>query len=409
MVAARPPAEASAVSDDLAPVELVDKSHRVLAAQLPNALVDPGTVHQAGDATRPVDVTVPDLSGYLELRIVAECLEDMMEARKACVNRIERGGVDKDKFAGPRAAIEAAEHELSLQLVRCYRRVIPIEIRDWVSNSAGIGDRLIARLLGQLGHPRIATPYHWEGTGSERILISDPPYERSVSQLWSYCGWGDPLRKRRVGMTAEDAAGLGKTRLKPIVWNIAVGAIKEHGADIAALLASFPPDLAVQDAEAAPCSPGSDGVDPTIGRSIPGVLTPGPLSPAARHVPDPEAEAQQEGPAVDPAQPEEVTPGPISPAASQLAETIARPRRNGTAIDATTGSTPIDPAPRWPYRLIYDDARIHYAARDWTDGHKHNAAIRKVAKTILRDLWIVAAPPDQSPAGNQIVGVGGNT
>ncbi len=53
-----------------------------------------------------------------------------------------------------------------------------------------------------------------------------------------------------------------------------------------------------------------------------------------------------------------------------------------------------------PYREVYDLAKIQYADRveasgkhegkPWSDGHKHNAALRKVGKEILRDLWIVA-------------------
>lgn len=43
-----------------------------------------------------------------------------------------------------------------------------------------------------------------------------------------------------------------------------------------------------------------------------------------------------------------------------------------------------------PYRAIYDQARERYADRDWTDGHKHAAAIRFTTKRFLRDLWIEA-------------------
>ena len=43
-----------------------------------------------------------------------------------------------------------------------------------------------------------------------------------------------------------------------------------------------------------------------------------------------------------------------------------------------------------PYRVVYDEARMDYESRDWTDGHRHNAALRKTAKAILKDLWVVA-------------------
>jgi hypothetical protein len=42
-----------------------------------------------------------------------------------------------------------------------------------------------------------------------------------------------------------------------------------------------------------------------------------------------------------------------------------------------------------PYRRVYDDARAYYAANrpDWTPGHQHLAAKRKMVKTFLAHLW----------------------
>ena len=46
---------------------------------------------------------------------------------------------------------------------------------------------------------------------------------------------------------------------------------------------------------------------------------------------------------------------------------------------------------RSPYGPVYDEARATYEAREeWTPLHRHNAALRKVGKEILRDLWLVA-------------------
>jgi hypothetical protein len=41
-----------------------------------------------------------------------------------------------------------------------------------------------------------------------------------------------------------------------------------------------------------------------------------------------------------------------------------------------------------PYREIYDQARASWADRDTSDGHKHNHALRVVAKAILRDIFV---------------------
>ena len=42
-----------------------------------------------------------------------------------------------------------------------------------------------------------------------------------------------------------------------------------------------------------------------------------------------------------------------------------------------------------PYRAVYDAAREYYAINhsDWSKGHQHNAAMRKMIKTWLAHLW----------------------
>lgn len=43
---------------------------------------------------------------------------------------------------------------------------------------------------------------------------------------------------------------------------------------------------------------------------------------------------------------------------------------------------------RSPYRPVYDAAREQYATReDWTDAHRHMAALRRTGKAFLKDLW----------------------
>jgi hypothetical protein len=47
-------------------------------------------------------------------------------------------------------------------------------------------------------------------------------------------------------------------------------------------------------------------------------------------------------------------------------------------------------APTSPYRKVYDNARMDWADRDISDGHKHNHALRMIGKAVLLDLWIEA-------------------
>ena len=43
-----------------------------------------------------------------------------------------------------------------------------------------------------------------------------------------------------------------------------------------------------------------------------------------------------------------------------------------------------------PYREVYDKARESWEDRDTSDGHKHNHALRRVAKEFLKDLYVEA-------------------
>lgn len=185
-----------------------------------------GTISNQPPATHgsgPRDRT-PD--GWLELRIWAEMFHDAQQQRIASVNRAERGGVDPDLYSAYVESLEAAEKVCGTAMRKCYKRVVPAEILAWQQAQKGIGDHLFARLIGHLGHPRQATPHRWVGEGSDRILVADEPYERTVSQLWAYCGHGDPTRKKRKGMTAEEAFTLGNPHLKMLVHLNAEACVK---------------------------------------------------------------------------------------------------------------------------------------------------------------------------------------
>ncbi len=168
---------------------------------------------------------------YKELRLYAEMFFDVQEFRKAAENKVRSQSVDA-KIVADKALehYQQAEHDMSLQMRRCLRRTAPAPVLTWLKAEKGIGEHLLARLLGAIGDPRVATPYHWEGTGkANRILVADESYERTVSQLWSYCGHGDPERKRYAKMDAEDALACGNPTAKMLVWNMATACMKTTG------------------------------------------------------------------------------------------------------------------------------------------------------------------------------------
>lgn len=165
-------------------------------------------------------------AGWVELRVMAEQYWDLQKTRIALINRATRGGIDPAVIADTIDAAAAAEHLAALAMRRTYRRVVPPPIITWQKDTAGIGEHLLARLLGVIGHPIHTTRYAWAGTGTNRQLYVVGNFDRRVSDLWSYCGHGDPTRKRRKGMTAEEAFAMGAPAAKMLVRLIAEGCMK---------------------------------------------------------------------------------------------------------------------------------------------------------------------------------------
>lgn len=166
--------------------------------------------------------------GWAELRIVAAQFHDAQQHRIALTHRIERAPVDGEAYAPAMAAVATAENEWRLMMVRCYRRVVPARIREWQQETLGIGEHQLARLLGAIGHPIHTVPHRWEGDGEDRVLLAGEPFDRRVSDLWSYCGHGDPIRRRRKGMTADDAAAMGNPDAKMLVHLMAEACMKQR-------------------------------------------------------------------------------------------------------------------------------------------------------------------------------------
>jgi hypothetical protein len=192
-------------------------------------------------ATFPAEIT------YLRLRNMAEMYEDHQKTRIAQENRIR--ALEEKPEDDPRIkqlqTIESGSTQIvdgrklkSLRgiLIEEYRRVVPAGIIEWQKENSGIGEHTLARLLGHLGHPRFAQPKYWEENpelevgefGDEenpkKVLQDGEPFERTIGQLWQYCGHGRAERYRK-GMTQDEAMQLGRPRCKMITYLLAKGII----------------------------------------------------------------------------------------------------------------------------------------------------------------------------------------
>ncbi|HVA92416.1 MAG TPA: hypothetical protein VNL71_21545 [Chloroflexota bacterium] len=174
-------------------------------------------------ASEPMGIA--DLAG---LRGLAEAFNDVMKLRVGVTNRFERAPIHPDSIAPLREQLEEMEKVFKKTLLAEYRRNVPVPILAWQKETLGLGDHTFARLLGHLQHPVHATPKHWVGSGKDnRVLTEGEPFDRTVGQLWSYCGLGDPSRKRKRGMDAAEALAAGSPAIRSIMFVIAEGCKKQ--------------------------------------------------------------------------------------------------------------------------------------------------------------------------------------
>src|SRR5690606_7002196 len=146
-----------------------------IASSGPAGGITPGDAQPPVESQNTLGVATPPPKGgltaispaageFLDLRIWAESYADMQQARIALVNRMERGGIDGGLLQGHRELLDASETASRWARARSYRRIarqhMPA-VEEWQKPHSGIGEHLLARLLGHLGHPVIAEPYQW--------------------------------------------------------------------------------------------------------------------------------------------------------------------------------------------------------------------------------------------------------
>jgi hypothetical protein len=171
---------------------------------------------------------------YMDLRIAAEMLEDAQKTRISQENRVHSETVGARRYEAILRRASETEKELSKILVALYREVAPPGVVAWQEVTPGVGAHLLARLLGHLGDPVRAQPKAWaekedgkhgDKDNPKRALVHNEPFERTVGQLWQYCGHGGAGRRRK-GMTQDEALALGNPRCKMLTHLISEGIVK---------------------------------------------------------------------------------------------------------------------------------------------------------------------------------------
>lgn len=183
-----------------------DDGHHAADLQGCSAVVAPTPPAPANTGSSPRSLT-PVLADPL-LALAADVLDDLERVRIANENRLrqltrdetdtdgeERGfGLTLDhpdvkRLAALVDALAKAEHDAELNLKRQLRQH---PLGPWVKQARGVGEKQAARLLAAVGDP------YWND-------LYDRP--RLVSELWSYCGYGDAAKQvRRRGEKANWSA-----------------------------------------------------------------------------------------------------------------------------------------------------------------------------------------------------------
>lgn len=183
------------------------------------------------------------------LRALAEQLSDAIQQRVRTNNRADSGAVANTVLAESMKAIAKATEDQSRKLlVEEYQRTVPLVVQQWVQQIPGMASgELFPRLLGTIGNPRVAYPFHWEAGGEgqgKRILIADAPYVRGTNHprkpewvnypgyesswdsphafglrtFWQYCGVGDAESRPKKGATQEELLRAGKKEVQAILY-----------------------------------------------------------------------------------------------------------------------------------------------------------------------------------------------
>jgi hypothetical protein len=168
-------------------------------------------------------------------RSAAEGLTDAIKARCSVENRVKRGGGAVDVVQAQEMVQAARDLEERYReiLMAAYQNQVPPEVRDWAAGIPGLSTgELFPRILGMIGHPRVAIPWVWEEDATEPVPAG-PPYIRDRhQQLWQYCGAGDPRTRPAVLGHRPDRGELlkaGKLKsVRPLLFTFSSFLVRMH-------------------------------------------------------------------------------------------------------------------------------------------------------------------------------------
>lgn len=169
------------------------------------------------------------------LRLYADIVDDLEKSRIANENRLrqmtrdeldsdgEMRGLGLDENA-PGVKEVAAIVDGIATLEKAATRQLEKSMKShslgpWVQVQRGVGLKQAARLLASIGDPYIRPEMELEDGTIE------PERPRLVSELWQFCGHGDPERSRKKKGQKVSHSPVAKMRL----WNVVASIVKAGG------------------------------------------------------------------------------------------------------------------------------------------------------------------------------------
>lgn len=167
---------------------------------------------------------------FLQLTAACEVWEDTMELRRGVQARVTRMLKEETGVPEPLMLMLAALEEAEKHPKKMIERAAKLHpLYPWQQEVHGLGVHSFGVLMAYLnGSAVIASPKR--RVGNE--LVEEEPYVRTVSQLWSYCGYGDSERRRVKNMTQDELLAMGKPKLKARLRLIAEAFLKAGNRDV---------------------------------------------------------------------------------------------------------------------------------------------------------------------------------
>ena len=166
------------------------------------------------------------LPGYQALRRAARTFADIQHERILIGNRLSHGTTPSEEAV--LAALAETEKVARRLIEVVYAEAVSPGIIWWQERTPGISAYQLGRLLGEAGHPCIATPWRQidnpdfdpdrpQGMDNEkRIALPGEPYVRTVSEWRQRCGNGKPGRVPKDA-TQVDVLSFGLPGAKMVV------------------------------------------------------------------------------------------------------------------------------------------------------------------------------------------------